>query len=337
MSSYSHLNLAATDVAEFIPVVDFSLFHTDPEECARQIGVASQGVGFFYLKNHGVDQDMIDRMFAQSARYFAQDMPEKLKYLNKSQNIGYIPFLLEKLDPNNAMDMKGDNKEAFNICAKSATSELTDVFSMFDVATREEVIKFFKDLYAVSQRVMQCFALALKIPEQHGGMHFFDKSHVWEDESGTTLRFLHYPQQDCDPGVPSAGAHSDYGSCTLLLQNRIPGLEVQASRVHDNVPWVPAPVIPGTILVNIGDLLQTWSNGLLKSTKHRVVFHEMQRTSPRYSIACFIHPSNDTRLDAIPSPVIAQLTESQVDTGNAMTAEEYLNYRLNATYGNRDE
>ncbi|KAG0265687.1 hypothetical protein DFQ27_000474 [Actinomortierella ambigua] len=303
---------------EQIPVIDFSLFHTDPEECARQVGVASQGIGFFYLMNHGVDQDMIDRMFTQSEKYFAQEFPEKLKYPIKTHNNGYSPFLSER---------------CFNIRANATKSEYAHAFSMFDADTCEEVEKFFKDMYSVAQQVMQCFALSLKIPEQDGGMHFFDKSHVWEDESGTTLRFLRYPQQDRDSGIPSAGAHSDYGSCTLLLQRRIPGLEVQANRTHDNVPWVAAPVIPGSILVNIGDLLQKWTNGLLKSTKHRVVFHEMQRTSPRYSIACFIQPSNDARLDPIPSPVITQLTQPQVHENNVMTAKEYLDFKLNATYG----
>ncbi|KAF9160797.1 hypothetical protein DFQ26_005168 [Actinomortierella ambigua] len=300
---------------EQIPVIDFSLFHTDPEECARQVGVASQGIGFFYLMNHGVDQDMIDRMFAQSEKYFAQDLPEKLKYPIKAHNNGYSTFFTER---------------AFNIRAKAIKSEYAHAFSMFDAGSCEEVEKFFKDMYSVAQQVMQCFALSLKIPEQDGGMHFFDKSHVWEDDSGTTLRFLRYPQQDRDSGIPSAGAHSDFGSCTLLLQRRIPGLEVQANRTHDNVPWVAAPVIPGSILVNIGDLLQKWTNGLLKSTKHRVVFHEMQRTSPRYSIACFIQPRSDVRLDPIPSPVITQLTQPQVHENNAMTAKEYLDFKLKA-------
>ncbi|KAF9162635.1 hypothetical protein DFQ26_003388 [Actinomortierella ambigua] len=302
---------------EQIPVIDLSLFQTDPEECARQIGVASLGIGFFYLMNHGVDQDMIDRVFAQSEKYFAQDLPEKLKYPIKNNN-GYTPFLSER---------------GFNIGANATKSEYAHAFSIFDAGTCEEVEKFFKDMYSVARQVMQCFALSLKIPEQDGGMHYFDKSHVWEDESGTTLRFLHYPQQDRDPGIPSAGAHSDYGSCTLLLQRRIPGLEVQANRIHDNVPWVAAPVIPGSILVNIGDLLQKWTNGLLKSTKHRVVFHEMQRTSSRYSIACFIQPSCDVRLDPIPSPMITQLTQPQAHENNVMTAKEYLDFKLNATYG----
>ncbi|KAG0238391.1 hypothetical protein BGW42_005624 [Actinomortierella wolfii] len=319
--------MAATN--EEIPVIDFSLFSSDPEECARQICVASQGIGFFYLRNHGIDQGLIDRMFAQSEKYFAQDMEEKYKHRIQPHNNGYTPFLGEILGGD---AMKGDNKEAFNLRTYALDNEYGHAFSMNDEIVRKELETFFKSLHNLARQVMQCFAIALKISEKDGGKHYFDSYYVWEELSGTTLRFLRYPQQDCDPGIPGAGAHTDYGGCTFLIQNRIPGLQVQANRVRDDVPWMDAPVIPGTILVNIGDMLQMWTNGLFKSTMHRVVYHEMQRTSPRYSIACFIHPSNDVRLEPIPSPLTAKLEQPQVHKGNVMTAKEYLDFRLNATH-----
>ncbi|KAK9760818.1 hypothetical protein K7432_014765 [Basidiobolus ranarum] len=185
---------------------------------------------------------------------------------------------------------------------------------------------------------MQCFAIALQIPDSEGGMNYFSDKHPWSESSGTMLRFHHYPQQSNNPGVPLAGCHSDYGSVTILIQKDIPGLEVKAYRSHNDqtdVPWISAPVIPETLLINIGDAMQMWTNGLLKSTKHRVVYHPAQQTQPRYSIACFLQLSDDTRFHPVPSPLISNLNEGCEDENAlCMTAKEYLQYKLEMTYGN---
>ena len=119
------------------------------------------------------------------------------------------------------------------------------------------------------------------------------------------------------------------------MQKDIAGLEVQASRTHKDVPWVAAPVIPNTILINIGDHLQMWTNGLLKSTMHRVVYNPMQLHHSRYSIACFIHANDDTKLDPIPTPLITQEMRAEAvefEEGRNMTAGEYLHWRLARSY-----
>ncbi|KAF9577879.1 hypothetical protein BGW38_006640 [Lunasporangiospora selenospora] len=182
---------------------------------------------------------------------------------------------------------------------------------------------------------MQCFAMGLQIPESFGGRYFFDKSLDWEEHAGTTLRFLHYPPQNGDPDTPLAGSHTDYGSITLLMQKDIPGLEVQAFRAQKNAPWVAAPVIPGTILVNIADHLQMWTNGLLRSTKHRVMYNPEQQNRSRYSIACFIHSNDTTKLDPIESPLFTKEMRTEgveFEEARNMTAGEYLDWRLSQTY-----
>ncbi|KAF9382525.1 hypothetical protein CPB97_007120, partial [Podila verticillata] len=316
-----------------IPIVDFNLFASDPEECARQIGEASQNIGFFYLKNHGVPKDLVDRMFRDSEAFFQQPLRNKTGHLIGPHNIGYSPMKSERLDPEH--QVVGDLKEAYNVRKYSVDDDSTSYFVRGDKSEQQQVGIFFKELHKLAVSVMQCFAIALKVPESAQGRHFFDQSHVWEESSGTTLRFLHYPQQSGDPSTPLAGSHSDYGSITLLMQKDIAGLEVQASRVHKNVPWVAAPVIPDTILVNIGDHLQLWTNGLLKSTKHRVMYNPQQLTSSRYSIACFIQPNDMTRLDPIPSPLITQEMRAEVvefEEARHMNAKEYLDFRLSRSY-----
>jgi isopenicillin N synthase-like dioxygenase len=171
------------------------------------------------------------------------------------------------------------------------------------------------------------------------------------------MRLLHYPslssEVDYQPDVDiRAGAHSDYGSITLLFQRPSqPGLEILTP---DN-NWAPVPVFPPDyktsttlppILVNIADLLSYWTNGLLKSTIHRVIFPKDARRGgeDRYSIAYFCHPANDTELVAVPSKMVQERSFSEnekvghgggVDDKKAMTAAEHLHKRLEATYGFR--
>jgi len=119
------------------------------------------------------------------------------------------------------------------------------------------------------------------------------------------------------------------------MQKDIAGLEVQASRVHKDVPWIAAPVIPDTVLINIGDHLQMWTNGLLKSTMHRVMYNPQQLHHSRYSIACFIHANDDTKLDPISSPLITQEMRAEgveFEEARDMTAGEYLRWRLDRSY-----
>lgn len=147
-----------------------------------------------------------------------------------------------------------------------------------------------------------------------------------------------------------AGAHSDYGSITLLFRLRgQAGLELDMG----NNSWAPVPVCPpGTesdpsppILVNIGDLLSYWTNGLLRSTVHRVVFPPASSgiegesgEEPRYSIAFFCHPVGSTSLEAVPSERVRAHKPGDGFEGRggaekgAITADEHLQTRLRASY-----
>lgn len=173
--------------------------------------------------------------------------------------------------------------------------------------------------------------------------------------SGTTLRFLYYPPLSTTTASREdvrAGAHSDYGSITLLFRLRgQAGLEI----LTPDASWAPVPVCPpGTegdpappILVNIGDLLSYWTNGLLRSTVHRVVFPGPTNgvdgeadAEPRYTIAFFVHPVGTTALTPVPSERVTTFARPKdgTATGNeyterkVMTADEHLQMRLRASY-----
>lgn len=175
-------------------------------------------------------------------------------------------------------------------------------------------------------QVLEAFAIALEIPEDKGGKDFFVNNHKYED-SAEILRFLKYPRGgEADYKEPiRAGAHSDYGSITLLFQKDVPGLEVQASRTE----WISAPLIDGAITVNVGDQMELWTNGLFKSTKHRVTFLPEHSHLDRYSMPLFVHPNDTVPLVPIPSKYVNQ-TVNQGD--HVFTAGEHLRSRLDATY-----
>ncbi|KAL9618418.1 MAG: hypothetical protein Q9160_006859 [Pyrenula sp. 1 TL-2023] len=184
---------------------------------------------------------------------------------------------------------------------------------------------------------------------------WFSSRHTYP--SGSTVRLLFYPALPNDTDYENevdvrAGAHSDYGSITLLFQRLSqPGLEI----LTPSNTWAPVPVFPPSyppssfppILVNIADLLSYWTNGLLKSTVHRVIFPaDAERGGDdRYSIAYFCHPGFDTELVAVPSKVVQEKTVEGEDVGygggidgeKSITAQEHLEKRLEATYGLRQE
>jgi isopenicillin N synthase-like dioxygenase len=143
-------------------------------------------------------------------------------------------------------------------------------------------------------------------------------------------------------------AHSDYGSLTLLFQlPGQPGLEIKTPTGDwESVPIDPQnslasnPTHPLPILVNIGDLLSYWTNGLLKSIVHRVIFPKDAKRGgeDRYSMAYFCHPLNETQLVAVPSKRVEQYEgggERVREGGKTLTAHDHLIERLVATYGEK--
>ncbi|KAI9468213.1 hypothetical protein BDB00DRAFT_864033 [Zychaea mexicana] len=137
------------------------------------------------------------------------------------------------------------------------------------------------------------------------------------------LRYLKYPRggESTYQEPVRAGAHSDYGSITLLFQKDVPGLE-------------------NSILVNVGDQMQEWTNGIFKSTLHRVTFLPEHAHLDRYSMPFFVHPEDATLLSPIPSKVVpppSESTQGVAKSGEINTAGEHLRRRLDATYKHEDE
>lgn len=185
-------------------------------------------------------------------------------------------------------------------------------------------LNFFQDCHELHVQVMRSIALGLGLEET-----YFDDKINAEDHN---LRLLSYPPINAETlnkeGQARAGAHTDYGTLTLLFQDSVGGLQVQNPISKE---FCPAPPIPGTIVVNAGDLLARWSNDVFRSTLHRVVAPPSQRdgmTPKRQSIAFFCNPNFDAEIACLPDchgPDIP-IKYPPVKT------EEYIVGRLKQTY-----
>ena len=209
----------------------------------------------------------------------------------------------------------------------------------------QDIMDFQNSCFNFCQKIFQRFSEALNIDRD-----WFTSRHG--PGSSSVFRFLWYPDvEDIEDGVDiRAGAHSDYGSITLLFQlPGQPGLEIKTS----SGDWAPVPVDPrGTcsgpsngnsteevalpILVNFGDLLEDWTGGLLKSTLHRVIFPKGEKSEDRYSIAYFCHPLDDAELEPVPSKLVQdhamKTGKGSTRNGKVLTAKDHLMERLAATY-----
>ncbi|KAK4188222.1 hypothetical protein QBC35DRAFT_451514 [Podospora australis] len=334
-----------------IPVIDIS-GDGDQEQVAKELVEAAIEHGFIYIKNTGKDipADAIERAFDLSKKLFKAPLEEKQACTIQKNNRGWSAMQYETLDP--ATQRVGDFKEAFNF--GEFVDGKADQPIPPTIAEEEDQINEFREL---------CYQLCLKINTLLGiGLQvtppdFFRDAHLHsKGASGTILRFLYYPPHTETPSADReadvrAGAHSDYGSMTLLFRLKgQAGLEILT---QDGKTWAPVPVVPpGTendpsppILLNIGDLLSYWTNGLLRSTVHRVVFPGPGKgavegetdTEPRYSMAFFCHPVGTTPLTAVPSERVRSYNGG-TDEGNpyaerkVLTADEHLMMRLKASY-----
>ncbi|MFE4108001.1 isopenicillin N synthase family dioxygenase [Almyronema epifaneia] len=316
-------------VARDLPIIDFAPFcQGEPagqQQVAQAIYQACHQVGFFYVVNHGIAAEAIAQAFQQSQAFFALPTAAKQQsaWANEFSNQGYIGVERERLDET----QPGDLKEALNLSRDVAApppptatqSALLDDWPAGLPAFRTTLSRFFQDCTATANHLFRAFAIALNLPEdaiarQHQNQEF-------------TLRLLHYPPLTTppQPGQLRAGAHSDYGSLTLLFQDQVGGLEVQTAAGE----WLSAPAIDAAILVNTGDLTQRWSNDIFRSTQHRVVIPEGDAAlRDRYSIAFFCQPDATAEIRCLPS---CQSPDNPPRYA-PITSGDYLLSRLRATY-----
>jgi isopenicillin N synthase-like dioxygenase len=282
-----------------IPIIDIApLFDgSDPQGVARQIGDVCEDVGFFYVKNHGVPADLVERMYSATRQFF--DLPfetkQRLNVANSGETLrGYIPPYGENADPNNTRDLK----EAFDFGVHQEDASLFFGPNLMPSASelpgfKETCEEYHSAMMALARRLVSAFALSLDLPADY--VEGMQRNPI------TIQRLLHYPSQGgkVSQDEIGIGAHTDYGFLTVLSQDSVGGLQVR----NGDGEWVSAPPVEGTFIINIGDLVQTMTNGRYASTVHRVI-----NTSgvARYSIPFFIDLDFDAVVEPLPTCVSAE-------------------------------
>jgi isopenicillin N synthase-like dioxygenase len=294
MSDITSLAPPAAASAEDVPVLDLGplLAGEDITALAREIRQACEGMAFFYIRNHGVPQTVIDDAFEASRRFFAEPLERRMEVHKDRFHRGYLPLGTTRY-PGKAADLK----DSFDIGVDLALDHPDVVagvplhgpnqwpdFAEF----RAPVEAYFQAVRDCGLRLLTLFARSLEVEDDFFARHY--------DNPTILMRMLHYPPQAqaSEEGAIGAFPHSDYGVMTLLAQDPSGGLELQ----KPDGSWIGAPYIPGTFVVNIGDLMARWTNDVYRSNQHRVV---NRRGTERYSIPFFFNPNHFAPVECIPS------------------------------------
>lgn len=296
-----------------IPVVDLEDFRSNlpatQQAFVQTMGQALEEIGFFAVVNHGVEENLLTQAYTVVQQFFALPEPVKLRYEDPNLNgqRGFTHFGTEHAKDHAVPDLK----EFWHVGREANLANLRPI-EVPDFATVLD--RLYAQLETCAMTLLEACALYLDLPRD-----FLSQSAIGGD---TILRVIHYPPipEDADPASLRSAPHEDINLITLLCGATASGLEL---RQRDGT-WRAIPAVEGQIIVDSGDMLQQLTNGLLKSTTHRVVNPD-DRGSRRFSMPFFVHPKANT--DITPLPNCVAKTGGSVKFP-AMTAGEYLHQRL---------
>ncbi|KAK7045139.1 thymine dioxygenase [Favolaschia claudopus] len=327
--------------ASLIPVIDFAAFldESTKHAVAGEMLQSFKDIGFVYLINHGIPQAKVTEMFEMSKKFFA--LPLETKNLaphppSGTHHRGFSAQGQEKVtqhvyDSDSLAEQRAqapDAKESFE-CGREEDELMPNIWLPEGtlVGFKETCLEFFWLCHKIELNILRALALGFGLDEA-----YFTQCHTVADNQ---LRLLHYPSVPFDAlqqnSIARIGAHSDFGSITLLLQDDVGGLEIE----DPNVPGAFRSVIPvpGGLLVNAGDFMMRWSNDTIKSTIHRVCAPPgttSGMTPERYSIPYFCSADFSTVVDCIPGTW--DEGAGRPKKYEPISAKEYILRRLEASY-----
>ena len=287
------------DQQNAIPLIDLE---NDRDTVVEQISKACSTVGFFMIKNHGIQN--AHEMFTTSRDFFNLSTDQKL--LHKTNNEATYPYgyeQTEQLVQGKQIEQQNtttttDYKETFSIGPNNIKSGMPprrwiSVKSLPDFQNTLE--QYYQQMESLAMKLLYLFALALSQEDDY----FLDKM----DHHMSALRLVHYyplppDTSNANDDLVRAGAHTDYGALTILNAQK-PGLQV----LLPDQTWFSVPVIPDTLIINLGDLMQRWTNDKWVSTLHRVSMPLTDAMERRYSIAFFVNINGDSMVEPLDSCV----------------------------------
>lgn len=276
-----------------VPVIDISGLYSseraEQDRVAAEIGRAAAEVGFFYISGTGIDESLFDAMLATVKEFFALPVDEKMRnYIGFSRcHRGYVPVgeegfegtvpdLKEAFDT--ALDLPADDPDYLSGNPMLGPNAWPEVPGFAAAVTA-----YYQALLAVGQRLLRAFAVALGEDPEVFSRH--------ATKTPSQLRLIHYPYNPAAVDSIGIGAHTDY-ECFTLLKPTAPGLEV----LNGAGEWIDVPPVDGAYVVNIGDMLELWTNGAFVATSHRV----RKVAEERYSFPLFFNVDYDTEVKPLP-------------------------------------
>jgi isopenicillin N synthase-like dioxygenase len=276
-----------------VPVVDISGLRSPDraqrKQVAHEIGKAAGEVGFFHVSGAGVDDAVFERMLAATKRFFALPADEKMRYyigLSKCHR-GYVPPGEEGLATgmpevkeafDTALDLPADDPDYLAGNPMLGPNTWPDLAGFADAVTA-----YYRAVLDVGHRLLWAFAVALGEDPDTFSKH--------ATKTPSQLRLIHYPYNPAAEDAHGIGAHTDY-ECFTLLKPTAPGLEV----LNGAGDWIDVPPVPDTFVVNIGDMLELWTNGAYVATSHRV----RKVKEERYSFPLFFNVDYHTEVKPLP-------------------------------------
>ena len=281
-----------------VPIIDIHALVTNSDDIL-QIGIelrnACTNHGFFYIKNHGISEQLQHKLEHLTHRFFELDEQAKLQIsMSKGGRAwrGYFPI------GNELTSGKPDLKEGIYFGAELHKDHVkvktktpmhgANLFPNTLPEFRRVVLQYMDELIELGHHLMKALAISLGLPK----LFFREK---YTHDPLTLFRIFHYPP----PQIPSfgnaewgVGEHTDYGVLTILKQDNIGGLQVKSKS-----GWIVAPYIPGTFICNIGDMLDRMTGGYYRSTPHRVI---NKSGKSRYSWPFFFDPNWDVVVEPLP-------------------------------------
>lgn len=277
-----------------IPLVDLA-----DAAAAQRIDAALRADGFFAITGHGVDAAVVQAAFDAGRRFFAlpEDAKQRWHIDRWPLRRGFDPIGWQALDPAQPPDLK----ESFYLGVEAIGPNQWPEVEGF----RPALETYSAAMEALARRLMGLFEQALGLGAGH-----FD---AFMRHPTCTTRLLHYPPNAAAalPGQIGCGAHTDWGAVTLLAQDDAGGLQVQRA----DGTWLDVTPMPGTFVVNVGDMTQRWTNDRWRSTVHRVV-----QGRERWSIAYFF----DLDAEASVEPLPCCVSDANPARYGPLTAGEHL-------------
>ncbi len=278
-----------------IPVIDIGALSGADIEAKRalaaQIGKACEIAGFFYVTGHGVPASDVEDVFAAARWFFSapKAVRDALDVKLSPCFRGYVPMaitgpgvpkrLLEAFQL--MLDLGPDDADVKRGSVMHGPNRWPEDAPKF----RAALDAYYSDMTGLTGRLLEAFALALELPVDFF-RGFFKKPL-------TQLRLLHYPPQPPDePSAQGVEAHTDTGAFTILLQDEVGGLEVRNRAGR----WIDAKPLAGSFVINIGDMMQGWTNRRFVSTLHRVANRSGR---DRISVPFFANPDYDAIIEPI--------------------------------------